>query len=258
MADHSTQRANVVDRAGKADAANAATAPPTLAIVVPVLNESAALAVHLVALQDLRARGVQIVVADGGSRDDSVLIAEAHADQVLSAPAGRASQMNAGAAACHSDLLLFLHADTRLPERADDLVRQALAGRHVWGRFDVRFNADRALLRTVAGAMNRRSRLTGICTGDQALFMRRAAFEAVGGFPPLALMEDIELSRRLKRLSRPACVRAQVVTSARRWQQHGAWRTIALMWWLRAAYFFGVDPERLQRWYRAPKRGGQP
>ena len=219
-----------------------------------MLNEGAALATPLAALQHLRTRGVQIVVADGGSRDDSVAIARAHADRVVTAPAGRASQMNAGAAACHSDLLLFLHADTVLPEHADDLVRQALAGDCAWGRFDVRFETDRALLRTVAGAMNRRSRLTGIATGDQAMFMRRTAFDAVGGFPPLVLMEDIALSHRLKKISRPACLRAQVVTSARRWQQHGAWRTIALMWWLRAAYFFGVDPVLLQRWYHRPAR----
>ncbi len=257
---HSTSRAGV---AGVPDAADlihvvdTATTPPTLAVVIPVLNEGATLAARLAALRDLRARGVQIIVVDGGSRDDSVAIAEDHADRVLTAPAGRASQMNAGAAACVSDLLLFLHADTLLPDRADDLVHQALVDGRVWGRFDVRFDADRALLRTVAAMMNRRSRLTGICTGDQAMFMRRAAFDAVDGFPPLALMEDIELSRRLKRLSRPACLRARVLTSARRWQQHGAWRTIALMWWLRAAYFFGVDPVRLQRWYRAPGRGGQ-
>ena len=235
----------------------AASAPPTLAIVMPVLNEGATLAARLTALNDLRARGVQIVVADGGSLDDSVAISQAHADCVLTAAAGRASQMNAGAGACKSDLLLFLHADTVLPERADDLVREALAGRNVWGRFDVRFDSERKLMRTVASAMNRRSRLTAICTGDQAMFMRRTAFDAAGGFPPLALMEDIELSRRLKRLSRPACLHAQVVTSARRWEKHGAWRTIALMWWLRAAYFVGVDPVKLQHWYRSPERAGR-
>ena len=219
---------------------------------MPVLNEGATLAARLHALQPLRARGVQLVVADGGSSDASLPIARALADVALAAPAGRASQMNAGAAACESELLLFLHADTALPEHADALARAALAGPHEWGRFDVRFDISRRLLRTVAGAMNRRSRLTGIATGDQAMFMRRTAFDAVGGFPAQALMEDIELSRRLKRISRPACLRAQVVTSARRWQQHGAWRTIVLMWGLRAAYFFGVDPTRLQRWYRSP------
>lgn len=224
---------------------------------MPVLNEGATLAARLEALQPLRRRGLQLVVADGGSSDDSLAIARSLADLALVAPAGRASQMNAGAAACQSDLLLFLHADTVLPEHSDALVRDALAGPHAWGRFDVRLDSPRRLLRTVAGAMNRRSRLTGIATGDQAMFMRRTAFDAVGGFAPLALMEDIELSRQLKRISRPACLPAQVVTSARRWQQHGAWRTITLMWWLRAAYFFGVDPARLQRWYRQPGRSGR-
>ncbi|MEO8250476.1 MAG: TIGR04283 family arsenosugar biosynthesis glycosyltransferase [Burkholderiales bacterium] len=222
---------------------------PTLAIVMPVLDEGASLTQRLAALKPLRARGVRVVVVDGGSGDDSLALACTGADLALIAPRGRASQMNAGAGACDAELLLFLHADTQLPERADELVRAALAQGKVWGRFDVRIDSPRRLLATVAGAMNLRSRLTGIATGDQAIFMRRGAFDAVGGFPALPLMEDIAMSRRLKRLSGPACLRETVLTSARRWEQHGAWRTIGLMWRLRAAHFLGADPDRLAQRY---------
>ncbi len=232
----------------------AAAMNPRLAIVAPVLDEAATLAPWLHALQPLRRRGVALVIVDGGSRDATADIARARADVVLQAPRGRAAQMNAGAAAAHADVLLFLHADTRLPEGADALVLAALARGRGWGRFDVRIDTRRPLLRLVAWAMNTRSRLTGIATGDQALFVRRDLFDAVGGFPEIPLMEDIALSRALKRHGRPACLRARVVTSARRWERHGAWTTILLMWRLRAAYFLGADPARLALRYGYGRR----
>jgi len=222
---------------------------PRLCIVVPVLNEANALAPLFAALQPLRDRGARVVIVDGGSTDDTLDIARTHGDIAFQAPRGRASQMNAGAAACRADVLLFLHADTRLPERADAIVLDALAHGHAWGRFDVRIDTHRAMLRLVEAMMNLRSRLTGIATGDQALFIRRDLFDRVGGFPEIPLMEDIALSRKLKRLGRPACLRAKVVTSARRWDRHGIWKTIFLMWRLRAAYFFGADPARLSHYY---------
>jgi rSAM/selenodomain-associated transferase 2 len=225
-----------------------------LGIVAPVLDEAATLAPWLDALQPLRRRGVALVIVDGGSRDATADIARARADVVLEAPRGRAAQMNAGAAAAHADALLFLHADTRLPEGADALVLEALARGRGWGRFDVRIDTRRPLLRLVARAMNARSRLTGIATGDQALFVRRDLFDAVGGFPEIPLMEDIALSRALKRHGRPACLRAAVVTSARRWERHGAWTTILLMWRLRAAYFLAAVPARLALRYGAGRR----
>ncbi len=220
-------------------------AAPRLGIVVPVLDEAAALAPWLATLEPLRRRGAELVVVDGGSRDATLTIARAHADIALQAPRGRAAQMNAGAAATRAEVLLFLHADTRLPENADALVLEAVARGSGWGRFDVRIDSRRALLRLVAHAMNLRSRLTGIATGDQALFVRRDLFAAAGGFPAIALMEDVAISRALGRLGRPACLHARVVTSARRWERHGAWTTILLMWRLRAAYFLGADPARL-------------
>jgi rSAM/selenodomain-associated transferase 2 len=218
---------------------------PALAIVLPVLDEAPTLAQRLQALQPFRQRGARVVVVDGGSQDDTLVIARAQADLVLLAPRGRAAQMNAGAAACPADVLLFLHADTALPAHADALVRRAALGPHGWGRFDVRIDSPRRLLRVVGALMNLRSRVTGIATGDQAIFVRRELFQKVGGFPDLPLMEDIALSRRLKGHGRPACLRERVTTSARRWEQHGVWRTIFLMWRLRAAYFLGADPRTL-------------
>jgi rSAM/selenodomain-associated transferase 2 len=218
---------------------------PALCIVIPVLDEAPTLAARLQALQGLRQRGARVVVVDGGSQDDTLAIASAHADLALLAPRGRASQMNAGAAAFPADVWLFLHADTTLPDNADALVQRATSGRSGWGRFDVRIDSPRPLLRLVSTMMNLRSRWTGITTGDQALFVRHDLFAQIGGFPDLPLMEDIAISRRLKRHGRPACLTACVTTSARRWERHGVWRTILLMWRLRAAYFLGADPKAL-------------
>lgn len=218
-----------------------------LSIVMPVLNEAAGIEAALLALAPHRARGVEVVVIDGGSGDGTAGLARPLADRVLSAPRGRAAQMNAGAAAASGDTLLFLHADTRLPDDADRLVLNGLKDRP-WGRFDVSFD-EGGWLRLVGMMMNARSRVTGIATGDQAIFMTRAAFEQAGGFPPIALMEDVALSARLKRIGRPLCVTACVTTSGRRWRQRGLLQTILLMWGLRLRYFFGADPARLARAY---------
>lgn len=226
-------------------------APVRLSVVMPVLNEAAGLGAALQALAALRAGGAELIVADGGSSDHSAALAQAGGAQVVNAPRGRALQMNAGAAQARGEVLLFLHADTQLPAGADELISQALAsGLRVWGRFDASITGRPAMLKLIAALMNLRSRRTGIATGDQAMFMTRAAFEAVGGFPAQPLMEDIEMSRRLLRLSRPACLRAKVQTSGRRWESRGVWRTVLLMWRLRWAYWRGAPPERLAEWYR--------
>jgi rSAM/selenodomain-associated transferase 2 len=228
----------------------------SLAIVIPVLDEAPRIGELLRELQPLRQAGVELVVADGGSRDGTPEIAAAFADAVIDAPRGRARQMNAGAAASRGDILLFLHADTLLPPAGVAAVMAAIEDGAQWGRFDVRIAGQAPLLRVVARMMNWRSRLTGIATGDQAIFVRREMFERVGGYPELPLMEDIRLSATLKRLAPPACLREQVTTSGRRWEQRGVLRTILLMWWLRAAFFFGADPRQLALRYGYRPRAG--
>jgi len=227
---------------------------PLLSVVIPVLNEAKGIRAALEPLQALRSAGHEIIVVDGGSSDATCDIARGLADAVMEAPRGRAAQMNAGARRAQGGILLFLHADTQLPESAAELILQGLAsegGAPDWGRFDVRIGGDSVWFPVIAFMMNWRSRLTGIATGDQAIFMRRSAFDAVGGFPVQPLMEDIELTARLKRRSRPLCLSSRVSTSGRRWQKHGVLRTIFLMWWLRLRYFVGVSPDRLaQRYYR--------
>jgi len=222
---------------------------PPLSIILPVLIEAVGLGGALKALAPLRKDGAEIIVVDGGSSDHSAEIAMAHADRVINAPRGRASQMNAGATAAQGRVLLFLHADTRLPEVADRLIMQTIASGHRWGRFDVRIEGNSAWLPVVTKLMNWRSRLTGIATGDQAIFVSADAFHATGGFPDIPLMEDIALSRRLLNIGRPACLAAEAATSGRRWETHGVLRTIMLMWWLRLRYFFGADPHRLATEY---------
>jgi rSAM/selenodomain-associated transferase 2 len=221
-------------------------------IIIPVLNEAGHLATQLQALQDLRGQ-CQLVLVDGGSDDDSVHIAERKVDKLVSSPKGRAKQMNAGAEVADGDIFLFLHADTSLPDSALNDMAQAIAEGHHWGRFDVAFDAHQAIFKVIAFMMNHRSRITGIATGDQGLFVTKQAFQAIGGFPDIALMEDIAISKQLNKLGKPACLKAKVVTSARRWQQHGVIRTILLMWYLRLAYFFGADPDDLARIYYGGK-----
>lgn len=220
-----------------------------LSIIVPVLNEADGIVAALSALQPLRERGAEIIVVDGASEDRTADLARPYCDQLLLAPRGRAAQMNAGAAAAQGQILLFLHADTRLPREADLLVRDGLSRNRVWGRFDVRIAGSNPLLGVVATLTSIRSRLTGIATGDQAIFVDRRAFAAVEGFPNIPLMEDIVLSRRLKRLGWPLCLSTPVVTSGRRWETHGVVRTIVLMWHLRLAFFLGAKPTQLARRY---------
>jgi rSAM/selenodomain-associated transferase 2 len=236
-----------MDRLGRQGAGVLISGTAPLSIIIPVLNEAAGIEASLLPLQELRAKGVQLIVVDGGSADRTAELAAPLADKVLTAPRGRARQMNAGAAIATGQVLVFLHADTRLPDAADRLIVDALRperGRH-WGRFDVSIEGRSTWLPLVAAMMNLRSRLTGIATGDQAIFVDREAFDAAGGFPDIPLMEDLAFSHRLRTRTAPACLPGKAVTSGRRWDRHGVWRTIRLMWWLRLRYFLGADPHRL-------------
>jgi rSAM/selenodomain-associated transferase 2 len=222
----------------------------TIAIIVPVLNEADALPALLAHLQTLQHEGAELVLVDGGSSDNTRSLAENAGLRVVLSERGRALQMNAGAASSSADVFVFLHADTSLPNAALALIRANLQSPVGWGRFDVAIAGHSALLPVVAWMMNWRSRLSGIATGDQAMFMTRQAFEKIGGFAAQALMEDIEASRRLRALSWPLCLRAKVITSGRRWDTHGVWRTIFLMWRLRWAYWRGRPASELAAVYR--------
>lgn len=221
-----------------------------LSIVIPALNEATSMVQTLQPLQPLREQGVEVIVVDGGSTDGTPELAAAWASQVLHSPRGRARQLNAGAQAAQGDILLFLHADTQLPSHALEHILNAVDRGAVWGRFDVQIVGKPFMLKVVGALINVRSRLSGIATGDQAIYVQRHAFEAVDGFPDQPLMEDVEISRRLKSLAPPHCHRLKVSTSGRRWEQRGVWRTIVLMWWLRWRYWRGADPSELARAYR--------
>lgn len=244
-----------------------------ISIVIPVLNEAdnlPRLISHLVHLNPLPH---QVILVDGGSTDNSVAVAKklieglidtSHsviasqsasngqvADwQVVESAAGRATQMNAGADLATGNILLFLHADTQLPNHAITDIKSAVM-RAEWGRFDVHLDSSEWMLKVVSQMMNWRSRLSGIATGDQAIFVKRELFEQLGGYPDQPLMEDIELCKRLKAIGKPACLNSKVITSPRRWQQYGTWRTILLMWRLRFDYWCGVSADNIkQRYYK--------
>lgn len=234
------------------DSTSPAKAKPTkLSIIIPTLNEAGNLPRLLESLAPLRRCGTELIVVDGGSEDDTIAAATRAGVRWMTSPRGRARQMNVGALATTGEVLLFLHADTRLPPFAEQSIATALAdGRLCWGRFDVCISGSAFMLKIVACLMNLRSRISGIATGDQAIFVTREAFEAIGHFPEQPLMEDIELSRRLLACSRPACLHERVVTSGRRWEQRGVLRTIVLMWQLRWAYWRGASAAQLAERYR--------
>ena len=224
-------------------------------IIIPVLNEAVHLPAQLAALQKWRQAGHEIIVVDGGSDDASVAIATPLVDQIITSEKGRATQMNNGAARASNGWLVFLHVDTFFSDTAMNSLQAVFCCKKVkWGRFNVRLSSGSPLFRLVSILMNIRSRLTGIATGDQVMFMRKTIFEQVGGFPDIALMEDISLSSKLKKIASPYCVKEFVITSSRRWQKHGVVKTILMMWSLRWRYFFGANPAVLaERYNRASK-----
>ena len=221
-----------------------------ISVIIPALNEADSVGVLCAALQPLRQRGHEVILVDGGSTDQTIAIAQSQADRVISATRGRALQMRAGAAAAKGSVFWFLHADTGVPENADQLILDALENHNAqWGRFDIVLSDRHPMLVCVAFMMNLRSSLTSIVTGDQGIFVRRSLYQQIGGIPSIPLMEDIAFSRALKTYSRPVCVGKRLISSARRWNKHGITRTIVTMWGLRLAYYCGVSPERLEKYY---------
>ncbi|MCW8906402.1 MAG: TIGR04283 family arsenosugar biosynthesis glycosyltransferase [Sedimenticola sp.] len=222
----------------------------SLSIIIPTLNEAAGIEGLLRSLQPLRMKGGELILVDGGSRDNTVTLAEPLVDQVHESPPGRALQMNAGARRASGEVLWFLHADClATPGHGEAIIASLRNTSAAWGRFDVTLSGSHPLFRVIGFLMNQRSRLTGIATGDQGIFVRRSLFEALGGFAEIPLMEDLQLSSRLRRHGPPLCLRQRLVTSSRRWEEAGIVRTILLMWRLRLAYFLGADPYRLARRY---------
>lgn len=220
-----------------------------LSIIVPVLNEADNIEAFLKHLQPFRERGHEVVLVDGKSSDNTCQLARPWVDRMMSVQRGRARQQAIGAKMATGQIFLFLHADTHLPEQADQLICQAVEREEQWGRFNVRLSGSAIMFRIIAAMMNARSCLTGIATGDQAIFVSRSLYHNSGGFPDIPLMEDIEFSRRLKKFSRPCCIKTPVCTSSRRWQQNGTFKTIFFMWLLRLQYFFGVSPAKLHQKY---------
>lgn len=222
-----------------------------LSVIIPTLNEAAVIEPLLQSLQPLREAGHEVILVDGGSSDNTVDLAQSQVDRLIDGSKGRARQMNAGAREAKGEVLWFLHADSRLSSGSHELLLSRLVEqKYCWGRFDITLSGRHILLRLVEFMMNWRSRLSGIATGDQGIFVLRDTFLTVGGFPDIPLMEDIAFTRRLKRLSPPICLRQRLGTSSRRWEEHGILRTVFLMWKLRLAYALGVDPVKLEKLYR--------
>lgn len=221
-----------------------------ISIIVPALNEAGQIAATLEPLRRYQDKGHEVIVIDGGSDDDTRAVAERHADRVLQAETGRAAQMNHGIEAAQGDVLLFLHADTRLPGDSIEKIIDAVEEGCYWGRFNVRLSGDRFVFRIIERMMNLRSCITGVATGDQAIFVSRESVEIIGGYPALPLMEDVAFSKRLRSLAWPACISSKVVTSSRRWEDNGVLRTLLLMWRLRLLFFMGVSTDSLAKQYR--------
>ena len=221
-----------------------------VSIIIPVLNEEKAIREKLPRLQHLRDSGHELIIVDGGSSDSSKQLAENGSDALITTVKGRARQMNAGARVASGELLLFLHIDTDLPASGIETLTSNYDGiKQIWGRFNISLSGKHYMFRVIEAMMNWRSRITGIATGDQAIFVSKSLFERIGGFAEMPLMEDIDICTRLKRIMKPLCLSEKVTTSTRRWESSGIYRTIWLMWRLRLSYWLGKDPEQLVHHY---------
>jgi len=220
-----------------------------LSVIVPVINEEMNLSRIAGCLRSVIEQGHEVIIVDGGSTDNTLTIAYDITDTIIISKKGRALQMNNGASVASGNVVLFLHADTLLPENVAEIISDVYVGENFWGRFDVRLSNEKYVYRLIECMMNMRSSLTSIVTGDQAMFFEKNLFDRIGGFPEIALMEDVEISRQLKKISKPVRLKSKVVTSSRRWETNGVVATVLLMWKLRLYYFFGVSPEKLSQMY---------
>ena len=221
-----------------------------VSIIIPAYNEEKNIREMLQRLQDFRAKGNEIIIADAGSHDNTTEIVRPLADKIIRCKKGRALQMNTAAKQARFDIFWFLHADTLVPADALELINSALQNNYEWGRFNIRLSGNALFFRIIENMINLRSRLTGIATGDQGIFVKRTSFYAVQGYKNIPLMEDIDISKKLKKISSPACLKQRLITSSRRWEEHGIIKTIILMWQLRLLYFLGVSADKLATKYR--------
>jgi rSAM/selenodomain-associated transferase 2 len=222
---------------------------PVISIVIPALNEADAIVATLVPLQTLRKQGFELLLADGGSSDETVALAAPLVDTLIQCEKGRALQMNAGAKKASGQWLLFLHADTQLPKPLSHWFDTLETTQSCWGFFPIRLSGESIFFRWIERAINWRSKLSAVATGDQCIFVRREPFFKVGGYQNIPLMEDVALSKALRKLSSPLIFSSPVISSSRRWEQYGVFRTVLLMWRLRLAYFLGVKPASLVKHY---------
>ena len=220
-----------------------------ISIIIPVLNEQENLSRLTAYLQLVQDQGHEVIIVDGGSKDNTLTMAYEITRHVVVSNAGRALQMNSGADIATGEVLLFLHADTQLPENTVQIISELFNNKNYWGRFNVRLSSNKTVYRLIEQLINLRSRLTSIATGDQAIFIEKNLFDRVAGFPEIALMEDVAISKRLKKIVKPICLKQKVITSSRRWETKGVAATVFLMWKLRLYYFFGMSPDKLKQLY---------
>jgi len=220
-----------------------------VSIIIPALNEEYSIQELLQQLQIFRNNGHEVVLVDGGSNDHTIAKSTTLTDQVITSSPGRAVQMNKGVSKARHDIIWFLHADTLVPENAIENIEQAL-NINEWGRFNIKLSGSHLLFRIIEKMINVRSCLSGIASGDQGIFVKRDIFDSVKGFSEIPIMEDIELSKKLKKISKPICLKNKLVTSSRRWEKNGILATILLMWRLRFLYFIGSSPDKLARFYK--------
>ena len=220
-----------------------------ISIIIPVLNEEQSVKALLQQLQIYRQQGHEVIVVDGGSHDETVSISKPLADKVIMSESGRARQMNKGVAESTNEVLWFLHADTSIPENVIETIQESL-NKYEWGRFNIKLSGSNFLFRIIENMINIRSCLSCVATGDQGIFIKRNTFDSIGGYPEIPLMEDVALSKKLKTISQPACIKETLTTSSRRWEKKGIIKTILLMWYLRFLYWIGVTPAKLAKLYR--------